>query len=226
MADEEIAPELRVCTLCKTKKPETLEHFPPHKEGRKGISPNCRACKRADEARRRSLPGYQDRHKAWKAANPEKVAASRQRSVESGARAAQDKAYRLANADALREKDRLKMARRRKESPQFVLAGRMSGRMRQALIARCFGSKAGRSWKALVGYTTVDLALHLERQFKRGMNWKNMHRWHIDHIRPVAEFSYTSTDDLEFRECWALTNLRPMWAKENLAKSDKRLFLL
>src|SRR3546814_9720873 len=68
--------------------------------------------------------------------------------------------------------------------------------------------KNGRSWETLVGYTVADLMAHLERQFLPGMSWDNRGEWHIDHIRPLCSFEFTSLDDPQFREAWALTNLR------------------
>lgn len=53
-----------------------------------------------------------------------------------------------------------------------------------------------------------------------------MGRWHIDHIRPKSSFTYTSEDDAEFRDCWSLTNLRPLWAKDNVKKSNSADFLV
>ena len=34
----------------------------------------------------------------------------------------------------------------------------------------------------------------------------------IDHIVPIKSFCFNSPDDKEFKKCWALSNLRPMWA--------------
>ena len=64
---------------------------------------------------------------------------------------------------------------------------------------------------------------HLEKQFKEGMTWNNYgyYGWHIDHIRPVSSFNFNSYDDPEFKECWALSNLQPLWGKENISKKDK-----
>lgn len=87
-------------------------------------------------------------------------------------------------------------------------------------------TKGGRSWQAILGYTTEDLRKHLERQFTKGMSWENYGEWHVDHIVPVASFTFESADDADFAACWALTNLRPMWARENIRKRDKRLTLL
>jgi hypothetical protein len=88
------------------------------------------------------------------------------------------------------------------------------------------GGKAGRSWEALVGYTLDDLVRHLERQFVKGMNWENIGRWEIDHVRPRSMFSYETAEDPTFKECWDILNLRPLWAHLNREKSAKRIFLL
>lgn len=68
--------------------------------------------------------------------------------------------------------------------------------------------------------------LHLERQFLPGMSWDNMSEWHIDHILPRVMFHYETSADPGFSECWALTNLRPLWAKDNIDKGGKRLHLI
>lgn len=73
-----------------------------------------------------------------------------------------------------------------------------------------------------VGYTMRELIVHLERQFLRGMSWENYgSAWHIDHIIPLASFSFTSQDDPDLKVAWGLPNLRPLWAEDNLAKRDR-----
>lgn len=87
-------------------------------------------------------------------------------------------------------------------------------------------TKGGRSWEAILGYTANDLRAHLERQFVKGMSWDNYGEWHVDHIVPVASFSFGSPDDDEFKACWSLTNLRPLWAKANMQKHKNRMHLI
>ena len=53
------------------------------------------------------------------------------------------------------------------------------------------------------------------------MSWDNYGEWHIDHILPDSSFYYVSTEDDEFKKCWALSNLQPLWAIDNLKKSNK-----
>jgi len=54
-----------------------------------------------------------------------------------------------------------------------------------------------------------------------GMGWHNMSEWHIDHIMPLASFNFTGLDDPAVREAWALSNLRPLWAADNIRKGAR-----
>jgi Tfp pilus tip-associated adhesin PilY1 len=78
-------------------------------------------------------------------------------------------------------------------------------------------------WENLVGYTAQDLKNHLEKQFKDGMAWENQGKngWHIDHIRPVSSFNITDFNCDDFKKCWALSNLQPLWAIDNIKKGNK-----
>jgi hypothetical protein len=62
---------------------------------------------------------------------------------------------------------------------------------------------------------------YIEQQFKPGMSWQNygMHGWHIDHIIPVSKFDLTNEN--ERKKCFHYTNLQPLWAEENMKKSNK-----
>ena len=73
----------------------------------------------------------------------------------------------------------------------------------------------------ILNFTKKELYNHLESQFTDGMSWNNMNEWHIDHIRPVASFNFTTTECEDFKKCWALSNLQPLWAEDNLSKNDK-----
>jgi hypothetical protein len=65
----------------------------------------------------------------------------------------------------------------------------------------------------------MDALYHIEGKFKDGMNWDNHTRdgWHIDHIIPLS--SAKSVEELE--SLCHYTNLQPLWAKENIIKSNK-----
>ncbi|MDC3282434.1 hypothetical protein OAV46_05350, partial [Euryarchaeota archaeon] len=54
--------------------------------------------------------------------------------------------------------------------------------------------------------------------FDTGMSWNNHGEWHIDHTKPCSSFDLRNED--EQRQCFHYSNLRPMWANENLSKGD------
>jgi hypothetical protein len=73
----------------------------------------------------------------------------------------------------------------------------------------------------MVGYTAEQLKTHLEVQFKEGMTWENYGEWHVDHIKPISSFTFETCEDEEFKICWSLDNLQPMWGIENIKKGNK-----
>ena len=102
----------------------------------------------------------------------------------------------------------------------FRLRSSVSCLIRKRLRNRLSSKKGNSTWKFLP-YTVDDLIQHLENLFTEGMNWNNYGKWHIDHKTPDCKFNYKSINNKEFQKCWALNNLQPLWAIDNLRKSDK-----
>lgn len=88
------------------------------------------------------------------------------------------------------------------------------------------------------GWTFRELKKHLEEQFEPWMTWDNRGKyvysswddndsstwiWQIDHIKPVSEFEFKTKTDPGFKECWALSNLRPLSAKQNQIDGATRI---
>ena len=80
-----------------------------------------------------------------------------------------------------------------------------------------------RSTFDILGYTLEELMLHLEKQFTEGMSWDNYGEWHVDHKIPMASFNFETVEDREFKLCWCLDNLQPLWGSDNLSKGTKLL---
>ena len=117
-------------------------------------------------------------------------------------------------------KGKVRITRRKsRSSTKYKVAHNASCRIWKGLKGR----KAHRSWEILVGYTYEQLKQHIESQFQEGMSWSNYGEWHIDHIIPVSVFNFDCPEHIDFKRCWALENLQPLWAKENLSKSAKVL---
>ena len=160
--------------------------------------------KKAQDAKwRAENPDY---NAAWNAENPEKVKA-------------QDAKWRAENPDypaAWRAKnpEKLKDQRNRPENKLRSAVNTAFKRIRQ--------NKPTDTLK-LLGCTWEEAKAHFESLFQEGMTWENHGRgegkWHIDHIRPVASFSGASEEEL--KQMNHISNLQPLWAADNLSKSDK-----
>jgi hypothetical protein len=75
----------------------------------------------------------------------------------------------------------------------------------------------------LLGCSAQFLRTYIENKFLEGMTWDNYgkHGWHIDHIIPCSSFNLT--DSTQQQICFHYTNLQPLWAIDNLKKSNKIL---
>jgi hypothetical protein len=104
---------------------------------------------------------------------------------------------------------------KRKTDPQYAIKSVIYGSLHGYLKN---GKKEHAIW--YLGCTWEEFKIHLENQFTDGMTWENrgVHGWHIDHIKPVNTFDLT--DPIQLKECWNYTNLRPLWAKDNLSRPD------
>jgi len=122
--------------------------------------------------------------------------------------------------NANREKYNARVNAYQKAKRQIDPAFRIASNYRSFIASHIAKRKGRKSAKleALVGCTPKELVLHLEAQFDGGMSWDNYGEWHIDHIRPCASFDLT--DETQQRECFHFSNLQPLWALDNLLKSD------
>lgn len=69
-----------------------------------------------------------------------------------------------------------------------------------------------------LGCSSEQLKRHLESKFESGMTWENYGEWHIDHSYPLSK-AYEEGQE-SFSKACHYTNLQPLWAKDNLAKSN------
>lgn len=119
------------------------------------------------------------------------------------------------------EKYRQKEERAR-ENPHHKITASVRIRLNNVLKDK-YRSK---NFEKIFGYTREELISHIEKQFLSGMSWDNFGEWHIDHIVPIKLLPYETVGDDNFKFCWAMSNLRPLWASENYKKSSIRTHLL
>lgn len=84
---------------------------------------------------------------------------------------------------------------------------------------RCKRWKKGGATEQLLGTTYDIFKLHIYKLFTKGMSWENYGLWHIDHKVPIA----SAKNEEELRVLFHYKNLQPLWAKDNIEKSDKIL---
>jgi hypothetical protein len=197
---------IKKCGRCGAIK--ALDCFNSDKSQKDGKSYCCRPCRKEIDNRwylkhRESKKQYDN---LWRASNRDKSNGY-------------SKAWRSRNPDKAKEIIKKSNNKKRNDLGK-KMSGYVSCRMRCSLKD---GSKATRRWEDLVGYSTEQLKKHLEIKFMPGMTWENYNRygWHIDHIIPISAFNFFTPDDIDFKRCWALGNLQPLWAKDNLSKHAK-----
>lgn len=104
-----------------------------------------------------------------------------------------------------------KITARRKIDPAFRVRSNMKNRLHALIVNR----ESGRIF-SLLPYSARDVVEHMEANFLPGMSWENYGKWHIDHRKPCALFDHS--DPAQVEACWALENLQPLWAVDNLKK--------
>ena len=76
--------------------------------------------------------------------------------------------------------------------------------------------------KHTIEYLGIDMECYrkyLESLFEKGMSWSNygVLGWHIDHIIPLS----SAENEEELIKLFHYSNTQPLWAKDNLKKSNK-----
>ncbi len=116
-----------------------------------------------------------------------------------------------------KESVRKKMSNLYKNNLKHRLGLLMRNRIKQILKNKNISKKN----KTLIflGCSPEELKLHIERQFKPGMTWENWKKagWHIDHKIPLS----LSKNEEDLKKLCHYTNLQPLWALDNLKKSDQ-----
>jgi hypothetical protein len=85
-------------------------------------------------------------------------------------------------------------------------------RLRKFVLGKGSFKNIGCSWNEYIKYLEVNML--------QGMTWENYGKeWHIDHIVPLSKFNML--DDEEVKIASHFLNTKPMWAKDNIRKSNR-----
>ena len=186
------------CTKCGEVKPFSEYH--KNKVLKSGLRSECKACKNIYYKANKEI--FTENNKRHRENNPE----YREQYYQENKKVRNDYMIQYSK-------------KRSAVDPCFRMLQALRSRQRAALNG---GLKAAPTME-LLGCTAEQARQHLENQFTDGMSWDNygLYGWHIDHIIPCASFDLS--DPEQQKECFHYTNLQPLWAEDNLKKSDKIL---
>jgi hypothetical protein len=136
------------------------------------------------------------------------------------------------------DKDRYNHAERKRmhSSPEYKMRRVVSTHICGALKDANSSKNNESCWKYLP-YTRNELKSHIEKLFEPWMSWENWSKydaktwddnnsktwtWSLDHIIRQATLPYKSMEEENFKKCWALSNLRPLSAKQNLLENYRK----
>jgi len=204
-----------VCNKCGVEKEQ--DQFPKRKDNLSGYRKDCKECVRS-----RCQKYYQENKvkclvisKNWRKTNPEKSNAvyARYRKTE--------KRKIVANRWAAKNRKTMQAYNVKKYNtdPRFNIATKIRRRISMA-IHNQYTKKATLTVE-LLGCSFLELKSYIESKFTLGMTWDKIlsGEIHLDHIRPYASFDLTDSE--QQKQCFNYKNLQPLWAKDNLQKSNK-----
>lgn len=188
---------IKECVKCKTAKP--LSEFYKNKAMSSGLHNECKSCIKLTSKRSHLK-------------NREQILA-------------RQKVYRSNNTDYFNKKGAEWRCRTRystkyvrdrlKTDALFRFKNRLRTLLRISIKKQGY-TKTSKSYEIL-GCDHSYFISYIEELFMNGMSWENHGKWHLDHIKPM---SLAKSEE----ECITLnhyTNFQPLWAKDNLRKSNK-----
>lgn len=222
--------EKKICCRCKQEK--IIDDFHKLRSSKDGHGRQCKSCSASQYLKKREHAIKVSRQ--WYANNKERKSITSKQWRESHKEQSQDyerklykdnieyhsrrqKKYYDANKAKINKRTMNNARKRLKEDIVFYLAHVLRCRLRLAVKNE---QRAGSAVRDL-GCSIEELKVHLENKFQEDMTWGNygLRGWHIDHIIPLSSFDLTDPEQL--KKACHYTNLQPLWAKDNLVKSNK-----
>jgi hypothetical protein len=224
---------LKRCSKCKSLLDRTL--FTKNKRTADGLKHWCIHCSRESSKKWQSNNKKRalENSARWRKNNAERNLENRRRWAQENKEREKERRIKWFN----KNRDKINEIRRRYKKCEKAKAKRLEesrkwlsttrGRIENSLRSRLHSAINGQFTKkacrtsALIGCSTETLISRIESMFLPGMKWENYGKygWHIDHIKPCSSFDLS--DEQQQLECFNYKNLQPLWAEDNLRKSNK-----
>lgn len=228
--------ETKKCGCCNLIKSKT--EFGIHKRSSDGLRWECKSCKNEKSRiyRLNNIQKVKETQKKYRDNNRDKEKEYREKNKQTISQ--KQKEYRENNKEIIsiyqkeyREENKEKIIKYREENkelhrkyaynnyinnPLTKLKNSISCGIRRSL-------KNGKSKKTIevLGCSLDFFKKYIEDKFLDGMNWDNHSKygWHLDHIIPIS----SARNEEEIYKLNHYTNFQPLWASDNLSKSNKIL---
>lgn len=190
------------CFDCKETKP--ISEFGKNKSVKNGLQRSCKSCKSKRDKKYRNDPRYRDRILEGKKQdylkirnNPKKWNAYLKTQRET--RDYKTEYQQMKNDPLRKSKDAIR---------KLLLSSFKVRNIKKSKL--CMKSEE------ILGCSFEFFKKHIESQFQKGMSWDNHGEWHLDHKVPLD--IATTVEELIKLNHWK--NFQPLWADENLEKSN------
>lgn len=209
---------IKKCSSCKEEK--AFSEFNKTKKNKDGMSYNCRLCENEYRAK-------------WREENRIKCRQYQKKYQDNN----KEKCYFATKEWAIKNKDRMleltyKWRAENPEKSKEIYTKQNRKRLldphkkinlyfSMAVSSSLKGRRSGKACEKRLGYKIADLKKHLESKFKSGMTWDNYGEWEVDHIIPISFFNFSEYSDKQFKQCWNIENIQPLWKSENRIKGNK-----
>ena len=186
-------------------------------KGRKHYYENRKRILEVDKKyREKNKQKINDYLKVYREANGEKIREAAKASYQKHRERRLKESQIYGQRPDIKQKHNARIKQRRLTDPNFKLCRVLRNQLYQHL--KINKTKKSKSALQLVGCSISELKEYIERQWLPGMTWESytVKGWHVDHIRPVNTFDLTDIE--QQKKCFHYTNLRPLWATDNLSR--------
>lgn len=211
---------MKKCTKCNIEK--ELTEFGRLKQSKSGYRSECKMCvkeyrtknlEHIVEYRKQYNINNEESRKLYKLNNKEKIKEqNKQYRLKNKDRYEQ---WRISNKKNINARTNKYNKNRKLIDPLFKLGCNIRTLMNNCIKRQGY-KKTSKTFEIL-GCSFEEFKKHLENQFTEGMSWDNFGEWHIDHIYPVS----LAVDENHLIKLNHYTNLQPLWAIDNIKKSNK-----
>jgi hypothetical protein len=188
---------MKKCTKCNVEKEFT--EFGKGKAYKDGLRSHCKSCRK--EVNKKWREQNKEYNKEWYKKNKE-------------SRKEYKREWRRQNRERVNEHSKKYQRERLKTDPLFKMKRNLRKRTWEAFNNKGYSKNS--KTQEMLGVDWEVCKAHIERQFNKGMNWDNYGEWQIDHIIPLA----SANTEQEIEKLCHYSNLQPLWAEDNLSKSD------